>query len=303
MESKKPVLIVDGDILNFTVGRATEDYSDFGDTVCKSFSEEDCIKLLDEGIKSIADKCGYAVEDIIYSISCDKNYRKRFFPTYKSNRKNVVKPLGLKFIREHLLANAEKYKLFMIEELEADDCMGIAGTSGDDTISIYSQDKDLRTIPVRQWDFKKQKFWTPTYDQAMKWLYTQVLTGDTVDGYKGCPRIGKVKAEKALELCSNDRELLEQVFVRYYMFYDKDIDLAKEKSLEQFGQARILHQTDFMELKQNNKTFNPYEIMGITINDLNHWAEKHIENIAYDKARKLAVAKHIKAEKKRTKDV
>jgi DNA polymerase-1 len=282
-EEKRPVLIVDGDILNFTVGRATEDISDFGDQVCKSFSEEDAIKLLDDGIQAIADKCGYDREDIIYSISCTKNYRKSHFPTYKSNRKDVVKPLGLKFIREHLLANTEKYNIFMIEELEADDCMGIAGTSGDPSISIYSQDKDLRTIPVRQWDFKTGKFWTPTYDQAMKWLYTQVLTGDTVDGYKGCPRIGKVKAEKALSACGNDFELLEQVFVRYYMHYDKDIAIAKEKSLEQFGQARILHQSDFMELKQNNKTFNPYEILGVNTTMLEAWADSYVESIAVAK--------------------
>ena len=280
MENKKPVLIVDGDILNFTVGRATEDYSDFGDQQCSSFSEEDSIKLLDEGIQAIADKCGYDREDIIYSISCDKNYRKRFFPTYKSNRKTVVKPLGLKFLRDHLIANPDKYKLFMMEELEADDCMGIAGTSGDDSISIYSQDKDLRTIPVRQWDFKKQKFWTPTYEQSQHWLYTQVLTGDTVDGYKGCPRIGKVKAEKALIDCTNDLELLEQVFVRYYIAYDKDIDEAKDRSLEQFGQARILNQTDLIVLKQFDKTFNPYSILGVNRDMLEHWAETYIESIA-----------------------
>jgi DNA polymerase I len=283
MKSKKQTLIIDGDILNFTVGRATEDYSDFGDQTCSSFSEEDAIKLLDEGIQSIATKCGYALEDIIYSISCDKNYRKRFFPTYKSNRKTVVKPLGLKTLRDHLIANAEKYNLFMIEELEADDCMGIAGTSGDDSISIYSQDKDLRTIPVRQWDFKKQKFWTPTYDQAMKWLYTQVLTGDTVDGYKGCPRIGKIKAEKALKNCTNDLELLEQVFVRYYVAYGNDIDEAKEKSLEQFGQARILHQTDFIELKQFEKTFNPYSILKVDLEMLSNWADKYVEELAKNK--------------------
>jgi len=293
MKNKKPTLIVDGDILNFTIGRATEDYSDFGDQTCSSFSEEDIIKLLDEGINSIAEKCGYDRENIIYSISCEKNYRKRFFPTYKSNRKEVVKPLGLKFLRQHLIDNSEKYNLFMIEELEADDCMGIAGTSGDDNISIYSQDKDLRTIPVRQWDFKKEKFWTPTYDQAMKWLYTQVLTGDTVDGYKGCPRIGKVKAEKALSECQNDLELLEQVFVRYYMYYDKDIELAKEKSLEQFGQARILHQTDLIELKQFNRTFNPYEILNVDNEMLTKWSEDYTE----------ALAKAKKKPKKKVKDV
>lgn len=279
MEDNKPTLIVDGDVLNFTIGRATEDISDFGDQKCESFSEEDAIRLLDLGIDKIADTCGYAREDIIYAISDDSNYRKRFFPTYKSNRKNVVKPLGLNFIRDYLKKNADKYNLLMMEELEADDCMGIFGTSGDPNISIYSQDKDLKTIPVRQWDFKKEKFWTPTYEQSMRWLYTQVLTGDTVDGYKGCPRIGKVKAEKALAECKNDLELVEQVFVRYYVAYKKDLDLAKDKMLYEIGQARILHQTDFIALKQFDKTFNPFEILNISRDTLQEWADKYVESI------------------------
>lgn len=283
MESKPDVLIVDGDILNFTIGRATEDYSDFEDQVCSSFSKEDAIRLLDEGIESIAKKCGYIKENIIYAISDDKNYRKRFFPTYKSNRKDVVKPLGLEAIREHLKSNAKKYNLLMIEELEADDCMGIFGTSGDTGISIYSQDKDLRTIPVRQYDFKKEKFWTPTYEQSMRWLYTQVLTGDTVDGYKGCPKIGKVKAKTALSECVNDLELLEKTFVRYYVAYKKDSDLAKKNLLEQIGQARILHQIDYLALKQFDKTYDPFDILKVSTAMLEKWAADYLEEIAANK--------------------
>lgn len=292
-KEKEPVLIVDGDILNFTIGRATEDISDFGDQVCKSFSEEDAIRLLDQGIDSIAKQCGYDRKNIIYSISDDKNFRKRFFPTYKGNRKEVVKPLGLKFIREHLKKNAEKYNLFMIEELEADDCMGIAGTSGDESISIYSQDKDLRTIPVRQWDFKKKKFWKPTYEQAMKWLYTQVLTGDVTDGYTGCPKIGMLKATKALQDCSNDLELVRETYVRYYIAYKKDIDLAKEKMLAQIGQARILHQTDLIALKQFDKTFDPFEILNISRDMLQEWADAYVESLAKKKKKKTKKVKDV----------
>jgi rRNA-processing protein FCF1 len=42
----------------------------------------------------------------------------------------------------------------MITELEADDCMGIAATAHGADVAIYSQDKDLRTIPCKQWDFQ-----------------------------------------------------------------------------------------------------------------------------------------------------
>jgi 5'-3' exonuclease len=91
-----------------------------------------------------------------------------------------------------------------------------------------------------------------------------VLTGDAVDGYKGCPRIGKIKAKKALDQCQNERELLEQTFVRFYMAYRRDLDLAKEKFLEQMGQARILHQLDYMQLSLNDTTYNPIEILNVS---------------------------------------
>lgn len=282
-KENKPMLIVDGDILNFTIGRATEDISDFGDQVCKSFNEESVIEMLEAGLDKISNECGYPREDIIYAISCENNYRKKFFPTYKSNRKNVVKPLGLSFLRQYLKDNKDKYNLLLITDLEADDAIGIYGTLEPDKVSIYSQDKDLRTVPVRQWDFKKNKFWTPTDLQAIKWLYTQVLTGDSVDGYIGCPKIGKIKAKAALEECNNELELIEQTFVRYFIAYNKDIDMSKSKMLEQLGQARILQHLDYLELMNFERTYDPFRIMNIKDDQLKEWSDNYMETLIIKK--------------------
>lgn len=277
---KAKTLIVDGDILNFTIGRVTEDITEFDDQICQSFDEEAIIRHLESGLDDIAEKCGYSRENIIYSISCEKNYRKEHFPTYKSNRKNVVKPLGLKFLRDYLKENAEKYNLLMLENLEADDCMGIFGTAGNDSISIYSQDKDMLTIPVRQWDFKKKDFITPTVLESNRFLYTQVLTGDTVDGYKGCPRIGKVKAGKALRECQNELEMLEQTYVRFHKVYGED---AKSKLLEQIGQARILHHIDYTALVEFNITYNPFDILNVCDDMLEEWVFEYNESLIKNK--------------------
>ncbi len=282
MSNKEPTLIVDGDILNFTIGRTTEDISDFGDQVCKSFDKEAIVRLLNIGLDDIAEKCGYSRENIIFSISCSKNYRKEHFPTYKSNRKTVVKPLGLSWLREYLKENAEKYNLLLIENLEADDCMGIFGTAGDTSISIYSQDKDLYTIPVRQWCFKTHKFIMPTPLESVRFLYTQVLTGDTVDGYKGCPRIGKVKAAIALGNCNSELEMLEACYVRYHKVYGSQ-NKAKHELLQQIGQARILHQIDYIALLEFNETYNPFKIFGVDSEKLNEWSDKYTEEIAVAK--------------------
>ena len=290
MESKEETLIVDGDILNFTIGRITEDITDFGDQVCKSFDKEAIIRHLEDGLDNIASKCGYSRENIIYSISCEKNFRKEHFPTYKANRKNVVKPLGLLWLRDYLKENAEKYNLLLIENLEADDAMGIFGTLGDTRISIYSQDKDLFTIPVRQWDFKKNDFIVPTEIESMRFLYTQVLTGDTVDGYKGCPKIGKVKAGRALAECSNELEMLEACYVRYHKVYKGSAkeellngDEARVELLKQIGQARILHQVDYVTLMNFNETYNPFKILNVCDDMLVDWVIEYKEQLAIAK--------------------
>jgi len=255
-------LMIDGDIVLFQVGRVTEDVTQFGDMLCESYDEEACIRLLDNELDKIADKTGYSKEEMVFAISCTKNFRKRFFPTYKNNRKNVKKPIGLKFLRQYTLDNAEKFNTLMIEELEADDAMGIYGTAPSEAsgteIAIYSQDKDLKTIPCKQWDFKLNKFITPTPMEACKFLYTQVLMGDAVDGYKGCPKIGKVKAAKALLECETELEMLKAAHALFEKVYG---DEAKEKLKEQMGQARILHHSDSILLFGYDTLYNPYEML------------------------------------------
>jgi 5'-3' exonuclease len=47
--------------------------------------------------------------------------------------------------------------------------------------------------------------------EGMRWFYTQVLVGDTSDNIKGCPGIGKVKAERMLKDCETEEEMFEAV--------------------------------------------------------------------------------------------
>ena len=72
---------------------------------------------------------------------------------------------------------------------------------------IVSQDgvKDMKTIPTIVWDGKD--LLTISEPWADYWHLYQTLVGDTSDGYKGCPGVGKVKAEKLLEF-SDDEKLL-----------------------------------------------------------------------------------------------
>ena len=269
-------LIIDGDIVLFQIGRVTEDITDFGDMVCESFDMESSVRLLEHELDMIAKRTGYARENMMFAISSDTNFRKTFFPTYKGNRKNVRKPLGLKAMREFLLDNMEKYQTIMMNDLEADDVMWILGSDSPDDYTIYSQDKDLYTIPCEQWDFKKKKFITPKLEQSLHFLYTQVLTGDTVDGYKGCPKIGKVKAQRALCDTKSELDMLKACHLLYINEYGKE---AKEKLLIQIGQARILHMADLIQLRGKELTYNPYELLGVDDEMLQMWSEEAERNV------------------------
>lgn len=264
--------MIDGDILLFQVGRVTEDITVFGDEVMESFDLDSAVRLIEHELDQISKKTKYKRNEMVFAISSDANFRKRFFPTYKGNRKHIRKPLGLKAMRQLMLDKMEEYQTVMIEELEADDVLGMYATaptqaSGSE-VAIYSQDKDLLTVPAKQWDFKKNKFVHPTPLDSTRFLYTQVLTGDAVDGYKGCPKIGKVKAAKALKDCKNEVEMLAECHKLYFKEYGED---AKSKLLEQMGQARILHYADSQLFFAYDLLYNPYEMMEVRDEMLEMW--------------------------------
>lgn len=268
----KKTLLVDGDIVLFQIGRVTEDITDFGDQQMESYDMDSAIRLIDNELKNISKKTGYKLEEIVFTISCTTNFRKRFFPTYKNNRKHIRKPLGLKAMREFMMENADKYQTIMYQEMEADDVMGIYGTVpkelDDAEYAIYSQDKDLFTIPVKQWCFKTHKFIYPEPLESCRFLYKQVLMGDAVDGYKGCPKIGKIKSERALKDCKSETEMLRETHKLYFKVYG---DQAQSKLLEQIGQARILHYLDSQLLMEHDIVYDPYAMLDIRDTDITEW--------------------------------
>lgn len=262
ISKKEKVLLIDGDILLYKVALSVKiDDVDFdGENVQHEtgFSQELAAKNLDLAIQDILQKTGYKY--FVICLSDTSNYRKRFWPTYKANRKDVVKPKALPFLRQLVidLSGMGLITHMIGEELEADDVMGIIGTKTKNH-AIWSEDKDLRTIPCKQWCFKKSKFIKQTQKNAIKMLYKQVITGDSVDGYKGLQGYGAVKANALLQDCKTEKECFEVVRKLYEDFY-KDVEIAKTNLLEQIGQARILQHNDYSEFSANREewTYNPY---------------------------------------------
>lgn len=196
-------LLWDADILAYKFAIRCEEEIDWGDGVTTLHSDENqVIEMINEHIISV-EKLLDADASIIVLSDTEDNFRKRILPTYKSNRKGLRRPLAWKAARDHM---EDAYRSFMRPGLEGDDVCGILATSSKiikGRSIIVSIDKDLATIPAPCFygmdDKGKPIIKHPTEAEADYFHLFQTLTGDTVDGYAGCPGVGAVAAKAVLE--------------------------------------------------------------------------------------------------------
>lgn len=141
-----------------------------------------------------------------------------------------------------------------MDGLEADDLMGIlATTEGYEDSIVVTLDKDLKTIPGRHYNpVKDDKPRTVTQAEADRyWLY-QTLIGDSTDGYKGCPLIGPVKAEKILGTETSLGALWGRVEATY-----KAAGVGVAGCLQQARVARILRRSDYCKDTKTIRLWHP----------------------------------------------
>ena len=84
---------------------------------------------------------------------------------------------------------------------------------------IVSTDKDLDMIPGLHYDWVKEQGYIVSQEDAMRWFFTQMLTGDAVDNIPGVPGIGPKKAARALEGATTQEQMLEVVRTLYVQSY------------------------------------------------------------------------------------
>jgi 5'-3' exonuclease len=106
---------------------------------------------------------------------------------------------------------------------EADDALGMAlGTNPGCSVVICSIDKDLLQLPATHYNFVKREFKEVDAFSGAVQFYTQLLCGDPTDNIRGCPGIGKVKAERAFVGCTTERELYERAVEEYKKVYKEE---------------------------------------------------------------------------------
>jgi len=192
--NKQQTLLIDGDILLYRFAHSNEYSVSWGEGVDSRIvnadeAQFDCAMF----IQRMEEKLG--TDDTVIIFSGKNNFRYSVLPSYKHNRVGLVKPELYSILKEYLIRNhTTKEK----ETLEGDDVMGILATRWPGHFIIATIDKDLQQIPGKHFNWNTDKQYTVTEEDANRYFYRQILTGDSCDGYTGIPGCGPKKAEKIL---------------------------------------------------------------------------------------------------------
>ena len=126
---------------------------------------------------------------------------------YKGNRKYGDKPIIFPAIKEYL---KQKWGCTVITQLEADDLVSVFHK--DKTTIICSPDKDVLYQNIgSHYNYGKAELVVVTKLDAIRFLWKQVLMGDSTDGIEGLPKVGPKTADKEDVLRETGIELPELV--------------------------------------------------------------------------------------------
>lgn len=232
-------VLIDADMFAFRACSSCEREVDWGNniwTLHVDFEEarNKFLDLVEEAIEKGLNKMKYSGGfNVICCFSSDSNFRKKVLPTYKANREGKRKPVAYYAMVKWI---EKEFKTKKINGLEADDCLGILATRDTFPAIIISGDKDMKCIPGYHYDFIRDEFSEITPEEAKYHFYMQTLMGDITDGYSGCPKVGKVTAQKIL-----DKDCSWKAVVKAF----EDHGLSEGIALQQARVAKILLASDW----------------------------------------------------------
>ena len=202
-------------------------------------------KLVSREINNLKTK--FDTDDVLLCFTDRVNFRKTVDPSYKGNR-TKRKPAGFLKLKNWAM---EEWSAIVKPGLEADDVLGILATNGSiDNFVLVSPDKDMQQIPCRIYDLKNE--YTQTPELAERKLWEQALTGDSTDGYSGCPTYGPKRAGLVLDKVESPSDYWPTVLECF-----KSVGLSEEDALRNLRLARILQAPDWDAEKQEPILLTP----------------------------------------------
>lgn len=187
------MLLIDADILCYRVGFA-----------CNDEVESWAVNTLNQAVDNVLLR--YPEVDRELYLTGKGNFREEVAvtATYKGNRdRGKDRPVHFDALRTHLVGYWDAQ---VIDGMEADDAIATRHTSLNYSSIIVSIDKDFKQLPGRHYNFVKNEEFYVTPEEAMKFLYEQILTGDKSDNIIGIHGIGPVKAQKILKDCVTEHD-------------------------------------------------------------------------------------------------
>jgi 5'-3' exonuclease len=162
---------------------------------------EQAMSGIDSRVETILTNCN--ANAYVGFLTGKSGYRYQVCPTYKANRKHRPKPIIFYALREYL---KQRYTFQEFDGLEADDLVAYYGVNNDDyKVVICSPDKDvLHQCIGKHFNYQKVEFVTTSETDAEKFLWKQVLMGDSTDNIQGIPGVGIKTAENWLKDREND---------------------------------------------------------------------------------------------------
>jgi 5'-3' exonuclease len=161
-------------------------------------SLDDCKNLVDDLIRNVNKSVN--ADYMIVCLTSGKCFRYQVYPEYKSNRKYSTTPDWLFETKQYLI---DDYSGIISKDLyEADDLVCIYKNmllkKGYSPI-IISPDKDILNLEGTHYNPKYNEFVTTTANDAAKYFWKSMITGDSADGLCGIKGIGEKGAEVLLE--------------------------------------------------------------------------------------------------------
>jgi DNA polymerase-1 len=231
----KTILLIDADVLAYQSAFTAQANVQWEEDLWTVHSDLAIAKTwIIERLDMFKQKTG--AEEFILAISDKNNFRRKLNPMYKANRRSKFAPIGLSPIRDWM---AEEYGTVIYPNLEADDVLAILATdlTPDQKRIIVSIDKDFKSVPCTFYDFNRDEIHDVSVEDANKYHLMQTMAGDPVDGYKGIPGVGGVKANRLLD---NNGATWDTV-VRAY----SDAELSEQEALTNAWMAYLIQHKEY----------------------------------------------------------